>query len=175
MNYLISGLFFLLVMEYMFQVQILGSFLGFLMTPIVEVPFLLFAYFSSKVVDRLSIKSKFREVLIYLIYGLIGLFFIEWLCVGNSSWRNPNANQFIMFSYWGGAVVFARILTDDIEEIKNLRKWILRYFCIYSIIAILIGYFIPFHERLGPILLIAIVGYGFINIFYIWYFTKKFH
>ena len=174
LTYLISGLFFLLVMEFMFQVQILNNFVGFLMTPIIEIPFLLFAYFSSKLIDRLTEKSRFKEIAIYIIYGLIGLFFIEWLYAGNSPMQNPDANQFIMFSYWGGAVIFSRIFIDKDKTVKNIKKWILKYFIIYSTIAIFLGFLIPAQERLCLIVLIAIAGYGFMNIFYIWYFAKKF-
>ena len=168
--YLIAGLFFSLVMEFMFQVQIQNNVVGFLMTPIIQIPFLLLAYFTSKFIFK---NSRFREIMIYVIYGLIGLFIIEWLYVGNTPWGNPDATQFIMFSYWGGAVIFARILTDKDKLVKKLKKWTLNYFIIYSLIAIFLGFLIPFNERLGIIVLMAIVGYGLMNIFYIWYFVKK--
>jgi len=169
--YLISGLFFMLVMEFMFQFQIQNNLIGFLMTPIIQIPFLLFAYFTSRFLFK---NSRFHEFFIFIVYGLIGLFIIEWLYVGNTPWGNPDAVQWIMVSYWGGAIIFARIMTSKNQSISKLKKWMIWYFAIYTILAIGLGFLIPFEERLGIIVLMAVVGYGIMNIFYFWFFAKKF-
>ena len=129
--------------------------------------YIVFAFFSTKIFDRL----RFADIIIYIVYGFFGLFFIEWFLIGNSPLQNPDANQFIMFSYWGGAVLTARIFTD--EKTRKLKKAILWFFIPYSIISIIGGNLIPLNERLGPIVLMAIIGYGLMNIFYILYFIKK--
>jgi hypothetical protein len=173
-TYLLHGLFFLLVMEFMFKIQIQNKPGDFFFVLIIELPFLLLAYFTSK---RVFKNSRKRELWIYLIYGLIGLIFIEWIFVGNTPFVLPNLlYQFMMFSYWGGAVVFSRILTDKNDSVKKIRTWTLRYFVIYSIIAITFGFLVPsgtLEQRMIPILLMAIAGYGLMNIFYIWYFVKS--
>jgi hypothetical protein len=173
-QYLLSGVGFLLAMEFMFQVQIEGDFIGFLLTPILQIPFLLFTYFSSKIIDKELENTRFKELFIYIVYGLIGLFLIEWLLIGNTPWGNPDAVQFIMFSYWGGAVVFSRILTEENKSIRGLRKIMLGFFIISSLFIIILGFFIPFEDRLGPIVLMALFEYGLMNIFYIWYFINEF-
>jgi hypothetical protein len=141
------------------------------MTPILQIPFLLFAHYTSPFLFK---NSKLNEFWIYLFYGLIGLFIIEWVYVGNSPWANPNANQFIMFSYWGGSIIFARIISNKTESVQAIRKWTKRYFIIYSILAITLGFLIPQDQRLTLIVLMAIIGYGFMNVLYFLYFVKRF-
>jgi membrane protein DedA with SNARE-associated domain len=172
--YLFVGLLFFAVMEYMFSVIIRGDHSNFLGSISFNAIYLTFVYFSSKAIDSIFEQWKIEDIIVYLVYGLIGLT-IEWFLIGNSPWNNPDANQFTMFSYWAGAVIMARVFTSNDNGLWKLKRAILLFFIPYSVISIAVGHLLPTHElRLSIMILLAILGYDFMNLFYFWYFCKKF-
>ena len=172
--YILVGLVFFAVMEYMFSVIIRGDLSNFLGSIIFNAFYLTIGYFSSKVIDRFFKPWKIEDVIIYLFYGCVGLA-IEWYLIGNSPWNNPDANQIAMFSYWAGAVIIARIFTNPDNDLWKLKRAILLFFIPYSVISIALGHILPTYElRFGIMILLAIAGYDFMNLFYFWYFYHRF-
>ncbi len=169
---MLTGLFFLLVMEFMYKIQIFGDMGAFLFTPVIQIPFLAFAYFTSGFFDeRLGMKD-WKEPFYYIIYGLIGLIPVEWVLCGNSPWGNPQAVQLIMFTYWGGSVVFSRMVVDP--SVGKVKRWTSGYFLLFTSAAFVLGFLIPEGDRFGWVILMSLIGYGLMNVFFVWYFLKKF-
>lgn len=164
---MLSGCLFLLVVEFMYTYQIRGNLIGFFMTPIIQIPFLLVSYFIGKLLTK-AVSSRIVEPIIYVATGLFGLIAIEWLYVGLTPWGS-DAWQLLMFTFWGGAVVFARILTD--VHVNTIKKWMLRYFATFSVIGIALGFFV---RAENAIYLISVLMYGLMNLFYLWYFWIKY-
>jgi len=168
-TYLLVGLVFYAVMEYMFSVIIRGDYSNFLGSIIFNTIYLAVVYFSSKIIDRIFEQWKIEDIVVYFVYGIAGLA-IEWFLIGNSPWGNPNASQLTMFSYWAGAVIMARIFTNNDNGLLRIRRAILLFFIPYSVLSITLGHFLPTHElRFVVMILLAIAGYNLMNIFYIWY------
>ena len=120
----------------MYSYQIRGNLIGFFMTPIIQIPFLLTSFYISNFLEK-KLQAKIIEPLIYFITGMLGLIVIEWIYVGHTPWGS-DAWQLLMFIFWGGAVVFSRIITDVNTNINKLRKLLIIYSIIYSIIAIVL-------------------------------------
>jgi hypothetical protein len=106
----------------------------------------------------------------YLTYGFAGLIIIEWFLVGNSPWRNPQANQLGMFSYHATTAMTSLIFTDPSPALAKLKKAILAYFIPYSIAGTVIGFLLPTYKlRLDILVWAVIIGYTVMHAFYIWY------
>ena len=173
-TYLLVGLVFFAVTEYMFSVIIRGDHSNFLGSIVFNTIYLTFVFFSSKLIDRLLGRWGIEDIVIYFVYGSIGLA-IEWFLVGNSPWGNPDASQVTMFSYWAGAVMMARIFTNNGKGLSRIRGAILLFFIPYSVLSVTLGHCLPTDElRFVTMILLAIAGYNLMNGFYIWYVIHRF-
>ncbi|MFA5992568.1 MAG: hypothetical protein WC796_02600 [Candidatus Pacearchaeota archaeon] len=172
--YIIVALVFFAVMEFMFSVLIRGDLSNFFGSIVFNLVFVIFVFFSSKLIDLAFRKSWVADVVVYFVYGFVGLM-IEWFIIGNSPWQNPLASQVTMFSYWAGAIIMARIFTDDSKKLKSLKRGTLLFFVPYAFISIAAGFLIVNYEwRFAVLIWLAIIGYDLMNIFYLWYFVKKY-
>lgn len=163
------ALIFFAVMEFGFSVLIRDDMSNFIGSIVINFMYLNIAFWILNKwfpIDKLSIKSEFK---IFLIFGFVGLF-IEWFLIGNSPWGNPQASQHTMFIYWGGAILFSRILMLKDEKFMKLRTYMKRYFFGFSLLYILGGIISSGEVRFVYLILGAIVGYDLMMVFYIWYF-----
>jgi hypothetical protein len=99
---------------------------------------------------------------------------IEWLFAGNVPGRTE-ANQFVMFTTWGGAALFARMFTDESAR-GNARTYALRFFLLFAGSATVLGLaFLLVNPRLSFAVtyVAAILGYPLMNVFFGWHFASQ--
>ena len=154
---------------------------SFLMAVIIlEVLFLTFAFHFGKLIDKLFTKLRIADLIAYLIFGLVGLIVIEWFFAGN--WPGSGRNQFVMFSTWGGAALIARLFTDNSYDLKNVKKYFLKFYIPFAAIVTVLALIFPSTLTFSPekvsasfaiTYLAANWGYPLMNIFYIWFIIKK--
>jgi hypothetical protein len=86
-------------------------------------------------------RRPFTVLLITALAGLVGLM-IEWFIIGNSPWGNPDASNVGMFVYWACMVVVPLALLDPAPETHRLRRNVLLYGLVYTLLALAVQ-FIP--------------------------------
>lgn len=112
-------------------------------------------------------ESRTEKIIEAVILGSFGLFVIEWWLIGNSPIENPDAGQLSMFIWWIFVFIFPKIMT--FPKYRNIRKSILIYQIIYSVVFYLVAYITKI-----PLAGIVIYAYGLL-IFYIFFliYVKK--
>lgn len=83
---------------------------------------------------RLLGRRPLTVVLITLLAGTTGLM-IEWFVIGNSPWGNPDASNVGMFAYWACMVMIPIALLDTAPQTLRLRRNILIYGLVYTLLA----------------------------------------
>ena len=99
---------------------------------------------------------------------------IEWLYAGNVP-GETEANQFVMFTTWGGAALFARMFTDESAR-GNARTYALRFFLLFAGSATVLGLlFLIIDPSLSFAVtyVAAVLGYPLMNVFFGWHFASQ--
>jgi len=118
------------------QLLIHQSVRGFGITMLSYVWFLALGFGVGTLMDR-AFRSKFAARSIYfLLYGYVGLM-IEWFLLAVYPLQ-PSPVQLMMFTFWAGMMLTPRIFIDEpaTEELKAIRRAILRYIVIWSAISL---------------------------------------
>jgi hypothetical protein len=116
----------------------------------------------------------------FFAYGLLGLM-AEWFLMGLSPWSNPAANpalmlvfQLGMFSFWA-TVAFAPLLFITPGELaKRTRRAVLTFYLPYFLAVYVASFSVPQTARFGTVISLVILGYLFLNVFYVRYFRQAF-
>lgn len=169
-KFIVIGALFAAVGEYWFSYIIRRDINNWYFTLGFNPSWLVVVYFTSRIIFR-AIKNRFTaNTVYYLTYGFAGLIIIEWFLVGNSPWRNPQANQLGMFSYHATTAMTSLIFVDQSPTLARLKKAILAYFVPYSLAGTVIGFLLPTYRlRLVVLVWTVIIGYTLMHGFYIWY------
>ena len=168
-KFIAVGFIFAIITEFQFNILALGNVGNFIFDLFFYPVFLIFVYFSNAVLGRIFKNKILSGVLFYLIFGIFGLAF-EWYLMGNSPWANPDANQIGMFSFWVAVTFMPKIFIEREEKFNNLKKKIVFYFVPFSAITTVIGIVLPSDFRVFWLVWFAIIGYTFMQVFYIKYF-----
>ncbi len=110
---------------------------GFWITMFRYVWFLALGYGVGKLFDR-TFKTRYASRLAYFFfYGCVGLM-IEWFLLGVYPYQ-PSPVQLLMFTFWAGMMLTPRIFIDEPapDELKTIRRGIVRYIVIWSAISLL--------------------------------------
>ena len=169
-NFVLVGLLYTVPPEFLNQVVVHGIFLGYLNTLFINFLLLSFGYYVNVNVDRIF-RRRSAAVYYYLFFGFFGVMF-EWFIIGNSPWKNPDASQITMFSYWAGLFLVPRILIDNNKKIKIIKKSLIGFYLVFSVIMLIVGISVPYTSAPYFIVLSWIIGYNFMNVFYFIYFFK---
>lgn len=176
-QFVIVGLIFFAVMEFAFSVQIRGDIDNFIGSIFINFFYFSLAYGLIKLLFKFQEISYKKDIFLFIFFGIIGLL-IEWFLIGNSPWGNPQASQITMFMYWGGGVLFSKLLLETKLEFSQVKKYSIIFFFIYSILYLGGGFAISndivYEEdevsyRFIFLILFAMVGYNVMFIFYVWY------
>lgn len=171
-KFILIGLLFATVGEFVLNILILNSLSDYLFTFIIYFLLLVFIYYSSKIINFLFRKKLTANIIYYLTYSLLGLM-IEWFLLGNSPSGNPDANQIGMFSFWAAVCMMPRIFTDKNKNLIKLKKSVILFFIPYSVIMLIAGILLPASSKLFLLVWLITIGYTFMNIFYVIYFIKS--
>lgn len=175
------GSVFATVEEFLTIVVLKRDLATYLFTLLILFPvFLLFVYFSSRLINRFTSKEPLRDLIHFFLYGLIGLM-IEWFIIGLSPWSDPSANPIVMFvfqlgmfSFWATVAFIPRLFLNPRELNQRIRKSILKFYIPYFIIVYIIGLAVPESLRFITIIFLIVFGYLFLNLFYLKYFLRAF-
>jgi hypothetical protein len=88
---------------------------------------------------------------------------------------STEANQFVMFTTWGGAALFARMFTDESAR-GNARTYALRFFLAFAGLATVLGLlFLVINPPLTFVVTYgaAVLGYPLMNVFFGWHFATQ--
>ena len=162
------GIVFALVPEFTNLVIINNTPAGFVGALAVYCVLLLLGYGVQKLIDRLFHGAVLRNVLCIVFFGLFGLSF-EWIVIGNSPWKNPNAIQWGMFVYWVGLYMIPRILVDDREVVRGLARWITLIYLVYSAVHLLLSLTMPTHVLIVLVPVMWTIVYSGFGAFYLKY------
>ena len=175
-RFLSFGILYVGIQEFWVSVIWRGDLAAFfLAVAVTEVLFLLFAYFVGKLVDRLFSWLRVADIVAYLLFGAVGLVTIEWIFAGNLPGKTE-ANQFVMFTTWGGAALFARLFTDRAPYLERVRKYALASFLAFVGVATALGITFSVSNSsfaFAATYIAAIFGYPAMNVFFIWFFIRK--
>jgi len=168
LQFIAYGIAFALVPEFTNLVIINKMPSGFAGAMVVYCILLSSGYGVQKLIDRRFRGAVFPNVLCIIFFGLFGLSF-EWVVVGNSPWKNPDAIQWGMFVYWAGLYMIPRMLVDDREAVKSLAQRIKRIYIIYSAVHLLIALTLPTHVLIFVVPVIWTIMYTCFGGFYLKY------
>jgi hypothetical protein len=173
-KFIIIGSLFFTAGEVLLNIFVTQTYLQYLGTWIFYPLYLLFVYFSSKVIDRYIKRKVLVDLTYYFVYGFIGLM-IEWSTLSHAPWVDPSANQIGMFAFWTGSAFMARIFIDERKELDRIKKSSLAYLLIYFVIIVVAGLTLPalsigYYNGLFYLIWLFAIGYLLMNIFFIWYF-----
>jgi hypothetical protein len=175
-HFLLFGILYVGIQEFWVSVLWKGSLISFALAVVItEVLYLTFAFFVGKWIDAIFSKIRIADLVAYVVCGLVGLITIEWIFVGNRP-GETEANQFVMFTTWGGAALFARMMTDSSANVVKVKLYALRFFLLFTGLATLLGLiFAVINSQLTFAItyVAAILGYPIMNVFFIWYFFIK--
>ena len=107
---------------------------------------------------RLLGKRPLTILLIATLSGFTGLM-IEWFVIGNSPWGNPDASNVGMFAYWACLVVVPIALLDTTPQTGRLRRNILVFGLVYTLLALAVQLLPNADIRYAYHLWSVIVGY----------------
>jgi hypothetical protein len=181
LKFLLVGSFFSTVEEFL-TVAVLKRDLGaYLFTLIVLFPvFLIFVYFTSRLLDRLSPREPVRELVHFILYGLLGLM-LEWFVIGLSPWSDPNANPLVMavfqlgmFSFWA-TVGFAPRLFVSLQPLgRRTARAILWFYVPFFALVCPLGVLAPAPVKFFAIIVPVVLAYLVVDLFFLRYFVLAF-
>jgi len=173
-KYLLFGILYVGIQEFWVSVIWRQDIVSFILAVVItETLFLSFTFYAGKTLERF-VSPRFVDFFTYLVSGIVGLATIEWYFAGNAPGQTE-ANQFVMFTTWGGAALFARIQTDNLVDSK-MKKIILRLFLVFSVPATVLGLLLLFVNpplSFAVTYVAAVLGYPLMNILFVWFFIKK--
>ncbi len=179
--FLVVGSFFSTVEEFLTVAVLKHDFGSYLFTLLILFPvFLTLVYFSSRLIDRLVRGRRAQELTHFFVYGLVGLM-IEWFLIGLSPWSPSAASnplimfifQLGMFSFWATVGLAPRLFTNADELSRKTGKTILKFYIPYFIVAYLIAFLAPREAKFLAIIGLIVLGYLFLNLFYLRYFLAS--
>lgn len=160
LRFLLFGILFVGTQEFWVTFLWRGElFYFFLAVVFMEIPFLTIMWFIAK---------KTRPWITYLVSGVFGLVVIEWLYAGNLP--GGEASQFVMFTTWAGATLFALMYTDGRDS--KVKNYAMKYFLTFTGLATALGLVFFFaNPQISFVITYwaAIIGYPIMTIFFIWY------
>jgi hypothetical protein len=172
------GSCFATVEEFLTVVVLKQDVASYLFTLVILFPvFLTIVYHTSRLLDRLFSREATREFAHYFVYGCAGLM-LEWFLMGLAPWSNPSANpalmlifQFGMFSFWASVAFAPRLFLGASELNRKIGKRILRFYPPFFAVVYAVALSVPADLRYKTIIPLVILGYLFLNVFYIQYFS----
>jgi hypothetical protein len=175
------GSFFATVEEFLTVVVLRNDVASYVFTLLVLFPvFLTFVWLSSRFIDKRIERPAVQAIVHFFVYGGVGLA-IEWFLIGLSPWSNPNANpvlmlifQLGMFSFWATVAFAPRLFLDPHDRARSVRRAILRFYIPYFAAVYVIGLSAPAEWKFGTIIPLVLLGYLFLNVFYVRYFLQLF-
>ncbi len=179
--FLVVGSFVSTVEEFLTVAVLKHDFGSYLFTLLSLFPvFLTLVYFSSRLIDRLVRGRRAQELTHFFVYGLVGLM-IEWFLIGLSPWSPSAASnplimfifQLGMFSFWATVGLAPRLFTNADELSRKTGKTILKFYIPYFIVAYLIAFLAPREAKFLAIIGLIVLGYLFLNLFYLRYFLAS--
>lgn len=173
LKFIIVGLVFAAVGEYLLSVIVRGDPINLLRASFYNILILIFVFYSSKLIDRNIKNERNANLIFFFVYGFMGLM-VEWFVIGNSPWQNPSANQFGMFAYWSTLITMARISTMKGVLYQTLNRRLMKFFIIFTAVSVIGGHMLPIFEmRLFVMVWALVLGYGFMSLLILWNFLKR--
>jgi len=178
--FLAVGSFFATVEEFLTVVVLRRDVASYVFTLVVLFPaFLTLVWASSRLLDRLAGRQTTREVLHFLLYGLVGLL-IEWFLIGLTPWSNPDAHpalmllfQLGMFSFWATVAFAPRLFLTPGELSRRARRAILTFYVPYFLAVYVVALVTPERWQFGAVIALVVFGYLALNGFYLAYFVRS--
>ena len=169
------------VEEFLTVVMLKHDVASYIFTLLVLFPgFLAFVFFSSKLINWLTGNGAVRELAHFVIYGSLGLSF-EWFLMGLAPWSNPAANHFLMmlfqlgmFSFWATVAFVPRLYLDAGEPSRRTVRSIFRFYVPYFLVVYAVAFSVPEAMRFAAVIPLIVLGYLFLNVFYVKYFLASF-
>lgn len=181
LTFILIGVIFAGVEEFLTIALLKEDLAGFFIVMLVVFPlYLTIVYFSSKIIDYFW-RKEIADVIHFFAYGITGLM-IEWFLIGLSPWSNPEASpgamfifQVGMFSFWVTVSFVPRLFIDERNIFNKIKRKMLKFYVSYFVIVYIIAFLLPLYARFVILILLIIVGYSFMNIFYVVYFIESRH
>ena len=171
-SFITVGTLFAATGEILLNLLIYNNFDQILFSMLTYPLFLMFVFFSSRILDELMKGNILADLVYYIVYAGLGLM-IEWFVLHNAPWQNHYAHQIGMLLFWAAIVGMPRIFTDETRDLSNIQSWVTRFFVPFSFIAFALALALALPSRIFWIPWIMIMGYAFLNVFYIWYILSK--
>jgi len=166
--FVLTGLIFAAVGEYMFSVILRGDWSNFFGSIFFNSLYMLFVFLSSRLIFAFITRPLAALLVYYVLYGATGLA-VEWYLIGNSPWGNPDASQWGMFAYWTSMSMMALIFSDPLPRpgLGRLRRIIAASFAAFAAFSIGLGYAIPDDGlRFAAMIWLVVLGYTLLTLFY---------
>lgn len=158
LGFVVIGVFLAAVGEVQYSVFVRGDVANLLGSMGFNAMYLTLWAIACGLLLRIMGKRPLTILIIAAAAGFVGLM-IEWYVIGNSPWGNPDASNVGMFAYWACLVVVPVALLDTAARTRRLRRNILIFIVVYSVLALL-AQLIPSNDlRIAYHVLSVIVGY----------------
>lgn len=182
LKFIAIGSYFAIVEEFLTLVVLKHDIGSYVFTLLVVFPvFLTFVWSSSFLIDRAVRSEPVRELVHFFAYGFVGLLF-EWFVMGLSPWGMwGKANPLVllvfqagMFSFWVTVAFGPRLLTGAHELSKKASKALLTFYVPYFLVVYQVSFLASEKWKFGTIVGLVLLGYLFLNVFYVRYFLASF-
>jgi hypothetical protein len=128
-----------LLCEFAFKFFVTKDYAGFIFVLIFYPLYVSVLYAVEKQLMKVIKSPAKLLILVYILFGIIGLS-IEWFVVGNSPWRNPQASQIGMWSFWTAIAVLPTI---NLTNPQLARRIALSLVVIYFGISVVLWLLLP--------------------------------
>lgn len=121
-------------------------------------------------IARRFLKNDARALALLFLLGMgLGLV-IEWSIIGNSPWKNPDANQLGLVAGWTSVFILPHAFLE--QNARNIRKWTMIWYPIFALSLLIPIVLIP--DR-GPVIGVTIYGFSVVPflVLAIWYVFQK--
>lgn len=177
LHYVLFGLLFMVVGEFLVNVIFKETLTGFFGTLILYAVMLTLAYPVTRLGKKLFKMSGYFLTSMIILFGSLGLFVMEWVIIGNSPWGNPDASQIAMFIWWAGVFVFPLLWDEALPVLQLLRRRSLQYHAVYMGTLAVMMLLIPFIPMMKPLALFVftygLFPYGYFLATSVWLVRKS--
>jgi hypothetical protein len=163
LRFLAVGSAFATLGEFLFCVMVRGSLRDYAFTLVAYPVLLVPAYALSRTVDRLVRRPAAADLVYNLVSGSAGLL-IEWFLIGNSPWRNPDADQVGMFAYWAVVFTMPRMCVAQRPALRGWRRSAALFYAAFAMFSVWVGAISPPELRRFALVWLVVVGYAALEI-----------
>ena len=173
LRYLAWGISLALGGEFLNQVIVHHSLVGYFSTLTTYLVLLVFGYGLQLVIAKIIKKKVIVEIFDYLFFGLAGLM-IEWFLIGNAPWDHTQALQIGMFTWWAVLWVMPHLFLETDPSYHSLKRSFWWFFIPFTLVYLIASLVIP---AIGVGLGILVYAYGtvLLNYFFIRYVMIAWH